>query len=64
MHEPNADTLNDMFLCLQFSLSCPSNCSGKGICDIDTDGKQSCICDDPYDESPGCYGESLQKVDI
>ncbi|KAL7487748.1 hypothetical protein ACHAW6_013320 [Cyclotella cf. meneghiniana] len=45
-------------------LSCPSNCSGKGICDIDIDGKQSCICDDPYDESPGCYGESLQKVDI
>ncbi|KAL3800309.1 hypothetical protein HJC23_003605 [Cyclotella cryptica] len=45
-------------------LSCPSNCSGKGICDIDIDGKHSCICDDPYDESPGCWGESSQKLDL
>lgn len=38
-------------------LSCPSNCSGRGVCDTDRDGKHSCICDDPFDYSPGCYGE-------
>jgi leishmanolysin-like peptidase len=39
------------------SLSCPSNCSGRGVCDRDKDGKHSCICDDPFDTSPGCYGD-------
>ncbi|KAL3792182.1 hypothetical protein HJC23_009646 [Cyclotella cryptica] len=38
------------------SIACPSSCSGKGFCDKDVDGKYSCICDNPYDESPGCYG--------
>jgi len=41
------------------SLVCPSNCSGRGVCDEDRDGKHSCICDDPFDDSPGCWGQSL-----
>lgn len=39
------------------SLICPSNCSGRGVCDEDRDGRQSCICDDPFDESAGCWGQ-------
>ncbi len=39
------------------SLSCPSNCSGRGVCDEDSDGNHVCICDDPFDNSPGCWGE-------
>lgn len=39
------------------SLVCPSNCSGRGVCDEDRDGKHSCICDDPFDETPGCWGQ-------
>ena len=35
---------------------CPSNCSARGVCDEDRDGKHSCICDDPFDDSPGCWG--------
>ena len=37
-------------------LICPSNCSGRGVCDEDRDGKHTCICDDPFDETPGCWG--------
>ncbi|KAL7543808.1 hypothetical protein ACHAXR_013124 [Thalassiosira sp. AJA248-18] len=38
-------------------LICPSNCSGRGVCDEDREGKHTCICDDPFDESPGCWGQ-------
>lgn len=38
------------------SLVCPSNCSGRGVCDEDRSGKHACICDDPFDETPGCWG--------
>jgi hypothetical protein len=42
-------------------LVCPSNCSGKGVCDYCLDIPQ-CICDEPFDQSPGCYGDtSLQS---
>jgi len=34
---------------------CPSSCSGKGICDYCLEVPQ-CICDDPFDDSPGCWG--------
>jgi len=37
------------------NLICPSNCSGRGVCDEDRDGKHACICDDPFDETPGCW---------
>ena len=40
------------------SLICPSNCSGRGVCDEDREGRQSCICDDPFDDSPGCWGQN------
>jgi len=40
------------------SMICPSNCSGRGVCDEDRDGKYTCICDDPFDESPGCWGQT------
>ena len=46
------------------SISCPSNCSGRGVCDKERDGKHSCICDDPFDESPGCYGEDYQSDEL
>lgn len=36
---------------------CPSNCSARGVCDEDRDGKYTCICDDPFDDSPGCWGQ-------
>lgn len=38
------------------SLFCPSNCSARGVCDEDRNGKRSCICDDPFELSPGCWG--------
>lgn len=38
-------------------LVCPSNCSGRGVCDEDREGKHTCICDDPFDESLGCWGQ-------
>lgn len=38
-------------------LICPSNCSARGVCDEDRDGKYTCICDDPFDDSPGCWGQ-------
>eukprot|EP00986_Skeletonema_menzelii_P009078 scaffold4054_cov142-Skeletonema_menzelii.AAC.1 len=37
------------------TLHCPSNCSGRGVCDEGRDGKHTCICDNPFDESPGCW---------
>ncbi|KAL3806928.1 hypothetical protein ACHAXA_006643 [Cyclostephanos tholiformis] len=36
-------------------LVCPSNCSGKGVCDYCLDIPK-CICDNPFDGTPGCYG--------
>jgi len=36
-------------------LVCPANCSGKGVCDYCQEVPQ-CFCDDPFDESPGCWG--------
>lgn len=38
-------------------LVCPSNCSGRGVCDEDRDGKHACICDDPFDDTSGCWGQ-------
>jgi len=35
-------------------LVCPSDCSGKGVCDYCKEVPQ-CICDDPHDQSPGCW---------
>lgn len=37
------------------TLHCPSNCSGRGVCDEGRDGKHTCICDNPFDNSPGCW---------
>jgi len=37
------------------SLHCPSNCSGRGVCDEGRDGRHTCICDNPFDNSPGCW---------
>ena len=37
-------------------LVCPSNCSGKGVCDYCLDVPQ-CVCDDPFDDTLGCYGD-------
>eukprot|EP00579_Thalassiosira_antarctica_P010016 CAMPEP_0201910674 /NCGR_PEP_ID=MMETSP0903-20130614/1961_1 /ASSEMBLY_ACC=CAM_ASM_000552 /TAXON_ID=420261 /ORGANISM="Thalassiosira antarctica, Strain CCMP982" /LENGTH=744 /DNA_ID=CAMNT_0048445341 /DNA_START=36 /DNA_END=2270 /DNA_ORIENTATION=- len=34
-------------------LVCPANCSGRGVCDYCLEIPQ-CVCDDPFDESPGC----------
>ena len=42
-------------------LVCPSNCSGKGVCDYCLEIPQ-CICDDPFDLSPGCFGEMQYLV--
>ncbi|KAL7549652.1 hypothetical protein ACHAWF_012920 [Thalassiosira exigua] len=39
------------------NLVCPSSCSGRGVCDEDREGKHICICDDPFDDSPGCWGQ-------
>jgi len=35
-------------------LTCPSSCSGRGMCDY-TMGPPICICDDPFDQTEGCY---------
>eukprot|EP00956_Cyclotella_meneghiniana_P024967 scaffold51128_cov78-Cyclotella_meneghiniana.AAC.7 len=35
-------------------LVCPGNCGGKGVCDYCNDVPQ-CICDNPFDKSPGCW---------
>jgi len=35
---------------------CPSNCSGRGVCDWCQEVPQ-CVCDDPFDETLGCYGD-------
>lgn len=35
-------------------LVCPSNCSGKGICDYCKEIPE-CICDNPFDETDGCW---------
>ena len=43
-------------------LVCPSNCSGKGVCDYCLE-KPHCVCDDPFDESPGCYGDMAESLD-
>jgi len=37
------------------NIICPSNCSGKGVCDYCLEIPQ-CICDNPLDESLGCWG--------
>jgi len=37
-------------------LVCPSNCSGRGVCDWCQEVPQ-CVCDDPFDETLGCYGD-------
>lgn len=37
------------------NLHCPSNCSGRGVCDEDRDGRHTCICDNPFDDSLGCW---------
>ena len=34
---------------------CPSNCSGRGVCDHGSDFGSTCICDNPYDETDGCW---------
>lgn len=34
---------------------CPSNCSGRGVCDHSSDFGSTCICDNPYDETDGCW---------
>ena len=39
-------------------LVCPSNCSGKGICDYCRD-VPVCVCDNPFDNTAGCYGDEL-----
>lgn len=38
-------------------LVCPANCSGKGVCDYCLENPQ-CLCEDPFDKTPGCYGDS------
>ena len=35
-------------------LVCPSNCSGKGICDYCREVPE-CICDNPFDKTDGCW---------
>lgn len=39
-------------------LICPANCSGRGMCDHSLENP-ICICDDPFNETPGCYGSSI-----
>ena len=35
-------------------LVCPSDCSGRGVCDYCKEVPQ-CICDNPFDDSAGCW---------
>jgi len=35
-------------------LVCPSNCSGKGVCDYCKEIPE-CICDNPFDQTDGCW---------
>ena len=35
-------------------LVCPSNCSGKGLCDYCKEVPE-CICDNPFDQTDGCW---------
>ena len=35
-------------------LVCPANCSGKGVCDYCQEIPK-CICDNPFDQSSGCW---------
>jgi hypothetical protein len=35
-------------------LICPSNCSGKGVCDYCKEVPE-CVCDSPFDQTPGCW---------
>lgn len=35
-------------------LACPGNCGGKGICDYCSEVPK-CICDNPFDDSLGCW---------
>jgi len=35
-------------------LVCPSNCSGKGVCDYCKEVPE-CICDNPFDQTDGCW---------
>ena len=35
-------------------LICPSNCSGKGLCDYCKEVPE-CICDNPFDKTDGCW---------
>ena len=44
-------------------LACPSNCSGRGVCDYCL-GVPRCICDDPFDESPGCDGDMSSVMEM
>mmetsp|Transcript_30115 Transcript_30115/g.36798 ORF Transcript_30115/g.36798 Transcript_30115/m.36798 type:complete len:893 (+) Transcript_30115:96-2774(+) len=37
-------------------LFCPSNCSGAGKCDWSAKPHPQCLCFDPFDTTPGCYG--------
>mmetsp|Transcript_12295 Transcript_12295/g.15592 ORF Transcript_12295/g.15592 Transcript_12295/m.15592 type:complete len:416 (-) Transcript_12295:389-1636(-) len=38
---------------------CPSNCSGKGICNWDADPYPVCECFDATDTTPGCYNSHV-----
>lgn len=42
-------------------LICPSNCSGKGVCDYCLEIPR-CICEDPFDETSGCYGNTKSSA--
>ena len=47
--------LNCFYISYQLkSMVCPSDCSGRGVCDYCLEVPQ-CICDDPFDDSPGCW---------
>mmetsp|Transcript_30290 Transcript_30290/g.65409 ORF Transcript_30290/g.65409 Transcript_30290/m.65409 type:complete len:1736 (-) Transcript_30290:678-5885(-) len=38
-------------------LVCPTNCSGRGVCDYCQELPR-CVCDDPFEESLDCSGDS------
>lgn len=51
---------NGFFFCPRLAsicpdMICPANCSGKGECDYLRQDPE-CVCFDPADKSPGCYG--------